>query len=297
MKKTIFAAGLLAASVATAQASAIVTWEFPAAANQPVSTGQNNTFTVRYNSQSIVTDNGDGILSHGDTILSVGGFGALGFNSFPNPPGSTQNNGALGANYVTGFSPDGSPAPDFYNTGNGYVFSFYFNDLLGVYNEDKDGFIYTSGTIHFGLYSYNAATGLPVGFNNLFEFDIASGGPTAGTEIEQNFKGIINPLSLANGAGNAFSFDDKTLSTWLSQEAKVKFELSQTVQAGNILFPDIPNLPTGIEFNDQGVAFLAAVHDGSVTFSVSVPQPASITALALGLLGLRLAARSRKAKQ
>lgn len=299
MRNTIFAIGLMAASVATAQASSVVTWDFATGTNTPLSTGQNDTFAVRYNSQSVVLDtDGSGTLSHGDTIRSYGGFGPLGFNALNSSPLSNGvgvlDHGRIGANFVTGFSPDGSPSPEFYNSSNGYVFTFFFDDLIGTYDQSVNNFVYTAGTIQFGLYSFNAATGLPVGFNPMFDFEVNSGKPSDGaTEVQQNFFGQINPLSLQNGTGDAMMFDGVSLTDWFAKEATVNFAISQTVQAG---LSGLPSLPSEITF-DNGSALVAAIHDGSVTFSVSVPQPASISILALGLLGLRLAARNRKAKK
>ncbi|MCF4007816.1 hypothetical protein [Rheinheimera sp. UJ63] len=310
MKKTILAVGLLAASIATAQAASIITWDFSgtggsAAPNSNNVDGPtvNDTMNFTYNSQSLVFDaDGSGTLSDGDTIRSFGGWGANGFNSAATPLSSTGSTGfgIIGSNFINGFAPDGSPAPINYNSS--YVFTFQFNNLMGTYSSAASNFIYTSGEIKFGLLSYSATTGFAPGtsanriFHPLFNLDLVSGGPvTAFGQVQQVFKGTIDPTSISTAAGAGFTLTSpgngtKTLGQWAALDSPIFFELSQTVKGG---LRDIPFNPQNLQFDANGNTLLAASHDGSVRFSV--PQPASISILALGLLGLRLA--SRKAKK
>lgn len=300
MKKTILAVGLFAASIATAQAASIITWDFSGTGGSAAPTSDNvlgstlnDTMTFVYNSQSLVVDaNGDGILNDGDTIRSYGGFGSGGFNAFAS---GLENSGfgSIGQNYVTGFAPDGSPAPTNYN--GSYVFTFQFDNLMGQYSSSVSNFVYNSGVIKFGVQSYSATTGFAVGFTPLFNLDLVSGGPvTALGQLQQNFKGTIDGTSVSAAAGAGFTLTgmgngSKTMADWIAEDSTIYFDLSQTVNAG---LAGLPNIPSAITFTN-GIAVLAAKHDGSVQFSV--PQPASISILALGLLGLRLA--SRKAKK
>ncbi len=295
MKKAIIATGLLALSIGSAQAASIINWEFTGGANSPSTNKAHNTMRVGYNSQSLVFDsNNDGVLSHGDKIESVGGYSSLGFDSLLGSPLVGQGYDEIGSNVVTQFSPFGTPAPLGYNSN--YVFTFFFDDFMGSYDANVDGFVYNSGTIQFGILSLSDSTGFTTGFHSLFDLEVSFGGPvTSGGVVKQTILGNISQGSLANGAGDAFTLSSdgngtKSFADWFAQDTEIFFKLDQTVSEG---LADTP-ATTGIVF-DNGVALIAANHDGSVTFSV--PQPASISILALGLLGLRLAARNRKAKK
>lgn len=294
MKKTIFAAALAVASVGSASAS-VITWDFGNGFN---STGQNDTMTFVYNSQSLVQDkDNNGILSDGDVINSVGGFGPSGFNSLASPlVGGPVNRGLLGANFVNGFAPDGAPSPTGYNSNPGYVFTFFFNDLVGKYSSAVNNFVYSSGTINFGVWSFGGDTGFAANtFSPLFNFDISSGGPgSIAGELQQSFTGSISSASFANGAGSKFSLTNgatsKTLDQWVATGSLIQFDLSQTVKAG---LRGITAGQLAPQFVD-GVALLGASHDGSVT--ISVPEPTSLAILGAGLLGAGFASRRRREK-
>lgn len=295
MKNAIIATGLLALSIGSAQAASIINWEFTGGANSPSTNKAHNTMRVGYNSQSLVFDsNNDGVLSHGDKIQSVGGYSSLGFDSLLGSPLVGQGYDDIGTNMVTAFTPFGAPAPAGYNSN--YVFTFFFDDFMGSYDANLGGFVYNSGTIQFGILSFSDSTGFTEGFHSLFDLDVSYGAPvTTSGVVRQTIVGKIGQGSLANGAGDAFTLSSdgngtNSLANWFAQDTDVFFRLNQTVSEGLAGTP----ATSGIVF-DNGVALIAANHDGSVTFSV--PQPASISILALGLLGLRLAARNRKAKK
>lgn len=243
-------------------------------------------FVFAYNSQSLVTDNGDGVLSVGDTIHSYGGYGPTGFNALPTSL-SALGLGSLANNNVGSFIPNPIPTMDGY--GSDYLFTFFFNDLMGTF--DGTDFAYTSGTLQFGLVSLNAAnTGLAVGFHNLFDLNISSGGAqNVGGQSKQVFTGTVD--NFANNAGDDFSINhggsEMTLSEWAAL-GDVRWSSNQTVTAG---FANFPSAPLNIVFDNNGQAVLAANHTGRM--SMQVPEPASIAILGLGLLGLA-GARRRK---
>ena len=289
MKKFITSVAILASLSGTAVADTL-TWN----AGWGASTSGGNQFPINelviaYNSQSLVTDNGDGVLSAGDTIKSYGGYGPNGFDSLTSGL-ELSNLGTLGGNNVGSFAPNPFPIMDGYGTD--YAFTFYFNDLMGVWNGTD--FVYNSGTLHFGLISLNAAnTGLATGFYNLFDLSINSGGSnnTVG-QAQQVFNGTVG--NFANNAENDFSLNhlgtDKSLADWAAL-GDVRWSSNQTVNAGFNGFADVPE---AITFDaPSGTAILAANHTGRM--SMEVPEPTTLAILGLGLLGMAGASR-RKAK-
>jgi len=288
MKKFLTSVAILASLSGTAVADTL-SWN----AGWGTNTSAGNQFPVNelviaYNSQSLVTDNGDGVLSAGDTIQSYGGYGPNGFNSLASGL-ELLNLGTLGGNNVGSFAPNPFPTMDGYGTD--YAFTFYFNDLMGVWNGTD--FVYSSGTLHFGLYSLNAAnTGLAAGFYNLFDLSINSGGSnnTVG-QAQQIFNGTVG--NFANNAENDFTLNhlgtDKSLADWAAL-GDIRWSSNQTVNAG---FAGFPDQAADIVFNSTGTAILAANHTGRM--SMEVPEPTTLAILGLGLLGMASASR-RKAK-
>lgn len=303
MKKFLTSVAILASLSGTAVADTIA-WDASWGAStqgglqvaDPVNTNFGSSgieeLIFAYNSQSLVTDSdSDGILSIGDTIQSYGGSTAGGFNALPsvlvaNP--SLPDYGSVLLNNVTGFSP--TPVPSLDGYGNDYRFTFFFNDLMGEF--DGTDFAYSSGTLQFGVFSFNAvATGLAVGFHNLFDMNIASGGlQNVAGQAKQVFSGNID--NFANGAGDDFTItkgtNEKTLSDWAAL-GNVYWDSNQTVTAG---LNGLPSVPAEITFASKGAqTLIAANHTGRL--SMSVPEPTSIAILGLGLLGLA-GARRRK---
>jgi hypothetical protein len=287
MKKFLTSVAILASLSGTAVADQL-SWD--ASWGASTSAGSQfpiNELVVAYNSQSLVTDNGDGVLSAGDTIQSFGGFGPNGFNAL-NSGLDLLGLGTLGSNNVGSFAPNPFPTMDGYGTD--YAFTFFFNDLIGTYNGTD--FVYNSGTLQFGLVSLNAAnTGLALGFHNLFDLSVTSGGPenTAG-QAQQVFNGTVG--NFANNAGNDFTLNHngsaKSLTDWAAL-GDVRFSSNQTVNAG---FAGFPSAPLDIVYTN-GTAVLAANHTGRM--SLEVPEPTTLAILGLGLLGMAGASR-RKAK-
>lgn len=288
MKKFLTSVAILASLSGTAVADQL-SWN--AAWGASTSAGSQfpiNELVIAYNSQSLVTDNGDGVLSAGDTIQSFGGYGANGFNALTSGL-ETLGLGTLGANNVGSFAPNPFPVMD--NYGVDYAFTFFFNDLMGTFNGTD--FVYNSGTLQFGLVSLNAAnTGLALGFHNLFDLSITSGGPqnTAG-QAQQVFDGTVG--NFANNAENDFTLNHsgsaQSLGDWAAL-GDIRWSSNQTVSAG---FAGFPSAPLDIVYDTNGQAVLAANHTGRM--SMEVPEPTTLAILGLGLLGMAGASR-RKAK-
>jgi len=283
MKKFLTSVAILASLSGTAVADQI-SWDasWGASAQSGVQVDPINEMVFAYNSQSLVTDNGDGVLSIGDTIQSFGGFGAAGFNSLASGL-ETQGLGTIGNNNIGSFSPNPFPTMDGY--GSDYVFTFFFNDLVGTFNGTD--FVYNAGTLQFGVQSFNQAnTGLTDGFHNLFDLNVSHGGPeNILGQAKQVFKGDLG--NLANGAGDDFTLRGKSLNDWAAQGSIVRWSTNQTVSAGFIGFP---SAPLAITYTN-GVAVLAANHTGRL--SIDVAEPTTLAILGLGLLGFA-GARRRK---
>jgi len=287
MKKFLTSVAILASLSGTAFADQIswdASWGASTQGGTQVAPIQEMVFA--YNSQSLVTDNGDGVLSIGDTIQSFGGYGPTGFNSLASGL-ELLNLGGIATNNIGSFNPN-PVAPTMDGYGSDYMFTFFFNDLMGTFNGTD--FVYSSGTLQFGLMSFVPGnTGLAAGFHNLFDLDVSSGGPeNVAGQAKQVFKGNVG--NFANGAGDDFTIThkgtDKSMSDWAA-EGDVRWSTNQTVSAG---FQGFPSAPLDITFTN-GVAVLAANHTGRL--SVDVAEPTTLAILGLGLLGFA-GARRRK---
>ncbi|MBT0585687.1 PEP-CTERM sorting domain-containing protein [Alteromonas oceanisediminis] len=283
MKKLLIAGAILTA--ASSASASEVEWSFPFGDSaQPV-----QEFIFAYNSQSIVTDSdGNGVISNGDQIMSVGGFGTAGFDSIATPL-TGQGFDSFNQNNIGSFNPN-IPFPSGYASN--YIFTFSFNNLMGEWNNGD--FAYTSGTIDFGVYTFGAFGGFAANtFNSLFTVDVAKGGPeNVGGQQKQIFRGDVT--ATANGAGANFSIteglDTQSLADWLA-EGKVYFRSNQTVDAG---IGGVAPPSADLTFDTAGgTALVAANHTGR--FALSVPEPSTLAIFGLSLLGFAAAGRRRKA--
>ena len=280
MRKFLTSVAILASLSGTAAADQI-SWnaDFGASTQGGVQAAPITEMLFAYNSQSLVTDNGDGVLSVGDTIQSYGGFGDNGFNLLASGL-ETLDLGTINQNNIGGFVPNPFPTIDGYASD--YAFTFFFNDLMGTFNGTD--FVYNAGTLQFGIMSFNAVnTGLAAGFHNLFDLNISSGGSqNVGGQSQQVFAGNVS--NFANNAGSDFSLRDKTMDEWAAL-GDIRWSTNQTVSAG---FAGFPLAPLDIVF-ENGVAVLAANHAGRL--SIDVPEPTTLAILGLGLLGFAGARR------
>jgi hypothetical protein len=282
MKKFLTSVAILASLSGSAFADQI-SWDasWGASTQTGVQVDPISEMVFAYNSQSLVVDNGDGVLSVGDTIQSYGGYGPTGFNSLPSGL-EVLGLGSIGNNNIGSFVPNPFPTMDGY--GSDYVFTFFFNDLMGTFNGTD--FVYNAGTLQFGIMSFNAVnTGLAAGFHNLFDLNVNTGGPqNIAGQAKQVFNGNVG--NFANGAGDDFMLRDKSMNDWAAL-GDIRWTTNQTVSAG---FAGFPSAPLDIVF-ENGVAVLAANHTGRL--SIDVPEPTTLAILGLGLLGFAGASRRK----
>jgi hypothetical protein len=272
--KKLLSAAIVALSVAgTAVADPIyidVGVDFGGNANTAAgatTTGWIDQLTFNYQSESLINDlDGSGTLSLGDTISSTGGIFNTGFGGLSD----------LGNNLITSLSPGsigGGPSDNDFGS---WGLTFGFNDLVGMWTGT--GFVYTSGTI--SMFYYEDTIAAMTDLIPLFDLNITSGGDaganTALTGFLNNFGATdINGVS----TGNVFNSTLGSFGDYIGLGNSVYFTADQNTDP-----------LTGLVFVG-GVAEVSGEHDGSLAFSV--PEPASIAILGLGLLGLA-GARRRK---
>lgn len=242
--------------------------------NGDTTTGWKDALTLNFDSVSVVTDNGDGVLSVGDTIVSQGGLAV----------------GTSATNFVTALVPGetfaGGPSNNGYGIPN-WQLSMSFTNLMGTFTGVD--FNYTSGDIDWVLFDATSGnTTTPV---HLFTTSISGHTSLPGNQIYTGAIGnfgtdVVNGVSagdifnIANGAG-FLSFEDAAAQLG----GGVRFRIDQNTDAGGLDFAAINATLNNGTFDISGN------HDGSMEFSV--PEPASVAILGLGLLGF--AASRRKA--
>jgi hypothetical protein len=228
-----------------------------------------------YASSSSLTDNdSNNVVSIGDTITSNSGMAIA------------QTQASVLQTHATsllglGFGDDNG----FWNGGAASVgqwgITFGFTNVQGMLTAS--GFQYGSGTIN--MYAFdafavaNAASGaadISADLTHLFDLDIVAGGDTGVSTV---FVGNVsnfsdNSFNIKYGNGSA-TFPQAALAS-----GGLRFLTSNDTQG-----------IVGTSFNGNPTLAIGGQHEGSVTFSV--PEPASIAILGLGLLGFA-GARRRK---
>jgi hypothetical protein len=280
MKKLFTAALVSLACASTASATSIYIEngaDYGGNANTAAgdtTTGWKDSLKLVYVSNSLVTDvDGDGPANGfeaGDTIVSSGGMigGAI-----------------LGQNFVTALVDSevgGGPSDNGYTSS--WALSFRFDDLMGTF--DGTDFNYTSGNIDWFILDVSNGYGAGVGSEvHLFTTTVQDHFYTNGNQV---FTGSVGNFGTGavNGvdAGDVFnlaygnstmSFEDYAMNI----SDTVRFRIDQNTDAPNV---------TGY---NNGKFEITGEHDGSLEFTV--PEPASVAILGLGLLGF--AASRRKA--
>ncbi|MBU1308833.1 MAG: PEP-CTERM sorting domain-containing protein [Gammaproteobacteria bacterium] len=255
-------------------------------------TGLLEELQFNYNSWSTIQDNnGDGI-GVGDIITSTGGLKGSGFNNFA---------GLFGNNSISSFLPQqfGAFGPSNNGYKNGWELSFGFDNLVGVLDA-FGGVQWQSGTISFYAttdVSQCAISNNTNCFTQLFDMEVTSGGNIPSATILSGYLTNFNEIDSINGvlAGDIFNIKPgPTGQSFLDMHKELALKGQQ--QAFNFkVDQNVAALPAPVSYDPvtKTYTLAPALHDGSISFSVS--EPTSVAVLGLGLLGLGFSRRNKKA--
>jgi hypothetical protein len=258
-----------------------------------------------YESQSVVSDvdasyvPGDltSLLTDGDTITSDGGVsvytaGAPTIGDFTKTvTGASGFPGAvIGGNFIT--PNPATNVPNNYGVNDEWVMSLSLDGFSGVFDSSaasgNGAFVYNTGTITlFGLYDdvNDASAG---GMSNGSSFDTLKELHTYTLTSHTFTNGGIGYTFEVTSVVNDYFSDDytgQTFATSLGQSMTIFGDILQTAAVPQVTSVT-PGAPTTFGFG-------VTTHNGAIKYSV--PEPASIAILGLGLLGFAGASR-RKAK-
>ena len=255
-------------------------------------TGLLEELQFNYNSWSTIKDNNGNGIGAGDTITSTGGLKGSGFNNFA---------GLFGNNSISSFLPQsfGSFGPSNNGYKNGWELSFGFDNLVGVLDA-FGGVQWQSGTISFYATTNVASCAINNNINcftRLFDMNVTSGGNIPSATILSGYLTNFNELDTINGvvAGDVFNIKPgPTGKSFLDMHKELALKGQQ--QAFNFkVDQNVAALPAPVSYNEATKTYTLAraLHDGSISFSVS--EPTSVAVLGLGLLGLGFSRRNKKA--
>lgn len=242
-------------------------------------TGWKESLKLTYESSSVVQDlDGSFTISEGDTILSKGGY-------WP------ADNFGFGSNKITQLVVAEDPISGTGPSDNGYGGSNWqltlrFDDLVGVYSETLNDFHYTSGTIDWLLYDNTNGMSNEI---HLFTTTVKKHTSAPGNQV---FSGTVGNY----GVGTVNGVDIGDIFNVAYGNNSVSFAEYAALTGENPLFridqnSDLNSATVTYDAITQEFNIQKANHDGSVEFSV--PEPASIAILGLGLLGFAGASRRK----
>ena len=268
-------------------------YNFNTDVTEPTSTASMNELEDAYWSTTVITDNGDGIFSAGDTTLGSGGIENI-------PQGIGTND--LNDNLISGFLPAGSSNNYLDNDGfsDTWIMTFGWTDLFGTVVEIAPGvgsIFYTSGTINV-YYADTLSDASKVAVDQVYPTDFtkvlslsvtAGGGNSIGQSL--NLGGIVTytdpSVAGFNWASDGAAFEAMAVS-FLADQNTDPFWLNGAEGV-------VPGIGDSI-FDENGVAVLSGRHNGSVSFNRRVPEPATLALVGLGLLGMTRLSKKRTAR-
>jgi len=258
-------------------------------------TGEKTALGIQYESQTTITSVGDVVTTGGVVYTGTNGV-TTGISVFDE---ATQSDPTAGGNYSENqFDP---LIPDDDNNGfdatlNGWGLSFSFSNLVGTVTGVDDAGLplinYTSGTINL-LYTEDNGTS----YTNFMDLNVTSGVP--GTN-NLHLTGDVNFDDIDDDAGalkNLFHSADMlcggdssffSIATNCSESSGSFMELSFTIDQNT----ETTNPPfVEVDYDGNGGTRLTGAHGGQLFYSV--PEPASLALMGLGLLGFSAVSRKK----